>query len=678
VVGEASVLSVKRQWFRSGSQRLIAGALPIAAALSLGSSLMGALLPSFVLAYLVGAHLLVNLALCVVSLSLLGLRDQRGRWFDLTLACTGLAGVLSSLWLMGETVILGLPVDLSAAFLVIDSLTNVVLIIGLAATSIGQHRRLAPRLAGYLPLSLLFVACVYLTYQADLYGGPPVPFSLALDGRMLLSFLSAVFAWSFVFSQKPSLEVVGRGARGVLVGALVLQLLARTLFAVQYASLHTAVSSFFLVGSPSDAFGLFAQSVLLIAVLAFFTGIVELVPVKRLATIKCSAASRALLLGTLVVAVLVTATTAIALVGRVLPVFLSQADAMLALHTVAAGLLLGGAVVILALGLAAMAMTRLMTRPIEQLDEEITQATQAGLTSYRDPPNLIFAELQGISDGYRQLLDALKRTRAQLRTPDPFARRQPNAPTSASGVDTYSAVLENQASSANDAISKSTEALARMPDDKTEMNRRLKEVIAATEQLQEILRVLQTLRQVEGGEAPEPSSKDLGNVLRQVVEATKERFPHRLIRVSLQLSDPHPRILASDLVTDIFASILRCIVENDPSEEVGIDTAVSQVRELETTYWQTLITSHGWFLSDEQKDGMFQPEAAQGLRTPPGLFLARALVEALHGSLRTGSDLPEDRHYGTTFAVLLPAVMQAQSSASRLRLKKPEPKPSKR
>lgn len=669
------MLNAKHHWFRSGSQRMVAGALPIAATLSLGSYAMGFLFPSFALAYLVGAHLLANLALCALSISLLGLRDRHGRWFTLTLASTGLVGLLSCLWLIVETLSFGLLPVFSTAFLIIDSLGNVALIIGLAATSIGQHRRHPARLVGYLFLPLLFLACIFVTYQANLVGNPPGFFALGLEGRILLSFFSAVFAWSFFFSQNPPLDVVGRSTRAVLVAALVLQLLARTLFALQYAGLHMAVPSFFLVGSPSDVLVLFAQSMLLIAGLAFFTQIVEMMPVARPAIIKYSAASQTLLLTTLVTAVLVTATTAIALVGRVLPVFLSQSDTMLALHTIAGGLVLGVFVVLLTVGIAASAMARLMARPMQELSREIAEVAQPGLTSYQAPRNLVFAELQSVSAGYGQLLDALKRTRSQLRTPDPFAHREPGMPAGVSGADFYSAVLEYQASVANETISKNAAALAHTVDDKGDTNRRLKDIIAATEQLQEVLRVLQTLRQVEASEIPELSSKDLGNILQQVVEETKERFGQRMIRVSLQLSEPHCRVLANDLVTDIFTSILRCIVRNDANEEVVIDLTVNQVQELETTYWQTVVTSHGWIVPDEQKDTMFQRDARLAHAAAPGLLLAKAITEALHGALRTGNEVPYEQRYGTAFAVLLPAVMQDQ--LSRLRMKRAEPGQSK-
>jgi hypothetical protein len=655
---------------------MIAGALPIAAALSLGSYVTGVLLPSFALTYLVGAHLLANLALCALSLSLLGLRDRRGRWLSLTLIFTGLLGVLGSLWLIGETLILGLPTVFPAVFLIIDSLGNVILIVGLAAVSVGQHRRSRARPVGYLFLSLLFLACIFVIYQANLAGNPPVLLALGLDGRILLSFFSAIFALSFFFSQRPPLDLVGRATRTVLVAALILQLLARTLFALQYAEMHLAVSSFFLVGSPSDVLVLFADCVLLTGGLAFFTQILEVMPAARPAVIKYGVANRTLWLTTLAAAVLVTATAALALVGRVLPVFLSQADAMLALHTIAGGLVLGVVIVLLTVGVAASAMAHLMTRPMEELSGEIAEVGQPGLTSYQEPRNLVFAELQSVSDGYRQLLDALKRTRSQLRAPDPFAHRELGKQAEAPGVDFYSAVLEYQTSTTSEVILRNAEALAHTVDDKGDADRRLKDVIAATEQLQEVLRVLQTLRQVEAGEIPEVSSKDLGNILRQVVEETKERHGQRVLRISLQLSEPHSRILANDLVTDIFTSILRCIVRNDANEEVVIDLTVNQVQEAAIAYWQTVITSHGWIVPDEQKDTMFQRDPRQAHTATLSLLLAKELTEALHGALRTGNEVPYDQRYGTAFAVLLPAVMQDQPSKLGVRkIESRRPKP---
>jgi hypothetical protein len=646
---------------------MIAGALPIAAALSLGSFITGALFPSFALAYLVGAHLLANLALCALSFSLFGLRDRRGRWLSLTLAFTGLVGALGSLWLIGETLILGLPTVFPTVFLIIDSLGNAILIVGLAAVSVGQHRRSRARPVGYLLLSLLLLACIFVIYQANLVDNPPVLLALGLGGRIVLSFFSAVFALSLFFSQRPPLEIVRPSTRAVLVAALVLQLLARTLFALQCTETHTALSSFFLVGSPSDVLILFAECVLLTGGLAFFTQILEVMPAARPATIKYGVASRTLWLTTLAAAVLVTATTALALVSRVLPVFLSQADTMLALHTIAGGLVLGVVIVLLTVGVVASAMAHLMARPMQELSGEIDEVSQRGLTSYQEPRNLVFAELQSVSDGYHQLLEALRRSRSQLRAPDPFAHREAGKQAEAPAADFYSAVLEYQVSTTSEMIQRSAEALAHTVDDKAETNRRLKDVIAATEQLQEVLRVLQSLRQVEAGEIPEVSSKDLGNILRQVVEETKERYAQRALRISLQLSEPHPRVLANDLLTDIFTSVLRSIVRNDANEEVVIDVAVSQVQEVEIAYWQTVITSHGWIVPDEQKDTMFQRDARQAHTATPSLLLAKALTEALHGAFRTGNEVPYDQRYGTAFAVLLPAVMQDQTSKLGMR-----------
>jgi hypothetical protein len=340
---------------------------------------------------------------------------------------------------------------------------------------------------------------------------------------------------------------------------------------------------------------------------------------------------------------------------------------MLALHTIAAGLVLGVVILLVTVGAAASALARLVARPLEELDVEITAATQPGLISYREPRHLVFTELQSLSDGYRQVLDVLKRTRSQLRAPDPFAHREPATQVAAPGTDFYSAVLEYQASKASEVILRNTAGLAQAAGEKGETGKSLKEVIAATEQLQEALRVVQTLRSVEAGEIPELSSKDLGNTLRQVVEETKERFGQRVLRISLQLSEPHCRVLANDLVPDIFTNILRCIVRNDLNEEVVIDLAVNQVRELQIAYWQTVITSHGWIVPDEQKDTMFLRDPRQAQTAQPSLLLAKALVESLQGALRTGNEVPYDPRYGTAFAVLLPAVMQDQPSMPRLK-----------
>jgi hypothetical protein len=562
--------------------------------------------------------------------------------------------------LTAETLLIGLPTAFPTGYLTLDSLRNVALVIGLAAISAGHHRRRQAQLIGYLFLSLLVLACILTTYQANLLGNPPVSLALAVGGRLLLSFFTAIFAWSFFFSLSPPLNLVGRAVRGVLVAAPILQLLARTLFALQYAQLHMTVASFFFAGSLLDGLLLFAECVLLVAGLALFTQVVELMPTPRPAIIGYGTTSRTLFLATLVAAVLVTATTAIALVGRILPVFLPEPETMLALHTIAAGLVLGVVIVLITVGAAAFAMTRLILRPLDELGNEVAAVTQPGLTAYQEPRHLVFTELQSLSDGYRQLLDVLKRTRSQLRAPDPFARRESATEVPASRDDFYTAVLDHQAARASEVILRNLQRLAQTPDETGEMGKNLKEAIAATEELQEVLRVIQTLRTVDAGEIPELSSRDLGNILRQVVEETKEGFGHRILRISLQLSEPHCRILANDLATDVFTNILRCIVRNDVNEEVVIDLAVNQVQELDTTYWQTVITSHGWIVPDEQKDTMYLRDPRQAHTAQLSLLLAKALVEALHGVLRTGNEVPYDPRYGTAFAILLPAVMQDQ------------------
>lgn len=585
-----------------------------------------------------------------------GFRNRRARILCLILMLSSLLSISGfALTIMG-TLLMGTAPSFPSLSSVMEGLSSLALVIGLAAVSANQRReRRVVEWLGYLILILVFLFLLFLIYTSNLEGTPPVVYALVAGTGMTLSFFSAVFAWSFYFSADPPLNLTGKVSRFLLVAAMVLQLFARSAFALNYAFLHQQVPLFYYAGSAADALLFFSGLILLTAVLALLAHTVESFPAHRPASIRLSTMT-VIVSSSLILALILTVDLAsLALASQVMGSLLPAQDTSLALQTFGGGLMLIVVLTLLVGGGAAAAMGNLLMKPLEGLNRQVLAVTEPGMTAYREPPALIFTELQSLSDSFGRLVDRINRIIAELRSvrPEGWMERGASRP-----VDFYIDLLSHEIRNYSQVILSNMELMGRLAGQgegaKDQMAHCMTAVTEAVDKIRDILGQVQTLRRLEREGTPDLVDTDLIQGLSKAVQMVKSLYPQRRVRVEMDLPSEPCYVLANALLEDLFVNLLRNAVDNDPHEEVVIEVAVRPLHEQGVDYWQTTITDRGLGIPDEEKDTLFLRDQRGARRRGLGLLLVATLVEAYRGKIRVENRVPGDHRYGTVFTVLLP------------------------
>lgn len=652
-------------WFQSYGHKFVIIAFPIALIFSLIPFVIGLFDSQIALTYLVSANIVVFLTIFGVCLILLGFHNLVARRLALIVAITSIIGVCANFWLLIETLFFGLPVSYPSASSYLAAIANIVLLVGFALVSIEQRRQSWRQVGGYLLIIIFFLACILTVYQLNLTFHPPIFPAIGSGLRVLIGFFTAIFAWSFYFNQNPPKEVIGRLSRFLLVLASLILLVGYTVFAVQYASGYVLISAFFYSGSLSDIISLFAIFTFLIAILTIFTETLEKMATIRSISIKYPVVTRVVLVLSLVVVLILISTIAIAITGRVLLVYLSPSDVMVALHTISGGLIAGIAVLILISGSAAYYLSRLLYQPLEGLEAETGAVTEPGIISYNEPPALLFAELQEVSDSYASLVEELSRVRAELRrfTITEHRLRKPST-SQLTNLDYYLAILSNSITNRIQSILSLTE-LGGLATTKEEHKHFFGMIQAEVNEIEDMMKSIQLLRLIDAQALPEFSRIDLCSTVAAVINELQELVPESTGQINLSLPAQKCQVLANYYLGQIFQPLLRLTLGQDVGGTATIDVTFSKITEFEIEYWQTEIAHPKWVLSDVEKVLLFRSDTEQPQKAVPNLLVVPALVNYFRGKFYVKNIVLDDPRYGTVFQILIPSVKRSRTRKKR-------------
>ncbi len=659
------------RWFQSYEQKLVAIAFPIALLLSVLPLLIGFFVPQIASVYLISAYIVVFLTIFGVCLVLLGFHNKVARRLVLIVAVTSLLGAVAHYWLLIETLFLGFQITYPNGSAYISALANLVMLGGLVLVSIEQRRRSMRQLAGYVLITLLFAVCILSTYQMNLTFHPPLLPAIGTGLRILIGFLTAVFAWTFYFNQDPSEEVIGRTGRLLLVLASLILILGYTAFAFQYAMGWRDISTFYYAGSLSDTITLLAIFTFLIAVLAIFSETLENMATTRPMSIKYEVITRVLLIVLLLIVLTLVATVAITLIGRVLLVYLAPIDAQVALQTIGIGLLIGFGIIALVVGGIGSFLSRWLYRPLEHLEAETNAVTEPGIVSFTEPPGLVFTELQDVSDSFAELINELSRVRAELRR-FTITERRLRTPTTShlARLDYYLAILNNSVTNRIQTIMSLTE-VGRGTANQEEQTHVLDMIQTEINEIHYLLKSVQLLRLIDTQALPEFRRIDLVPLMTELINELQEVIPESACQISLYLPEQKAFVLANEYATQIFQPLLRLAMERDVGGPATIEVTFSKIKEYGADFWQVDIVHPKWVLPDIEKVLLFRADPEQPQKANPSLLLVPALVEYFRGKFRVKNIVIDDSQYGTVLQVLLPQVTRRQPSPPKNSEEKP-------
>ncbi len=644
----------RSRWFQSYGKKLVAFAFPMALLLSVFSLIIGYFVPSIASVYLIIAYIVVFLTIFGICLILLGFHNKVARRLVLVVAITCFLGAFAHYWLLTETLFLGFQIIYPNGSAYISALANLVMLIGLALVSIEQRRRSKRQITGYVLIIMFFTVCILTTYQMNLTFHPPLLPAIGTGIRILIGFLTAIFAWTFYFNQNPPEDVMGRTSRLLLVLASLFLILGYTTFAFQYAIGWMDISVFYYSGSISDAIMLLAVFTFLIAVLAIFSEALENMATSRPLSIKYEAMTRVLLIVPLLIVMSLVATIAIVLFGRVLLVYLAPIDALVALQTVGVGLLIGLSVIILGVGGIGYLLSRWLYRPLIYLEAETIAVTDPGVISYTEPQGLVFAELQEVSDSFAEIINELSRVRAELRRFTITEQRLMKPPTSQlTKLDYYLAILNNSVTNRIQTIMSLSE-VARGVSNQEEQTHILDMIQTEITEIHYLLKSVQILRLIDSQALPKFRRIDLITVITELINDLQEIIPESTSSISLVLPDQKAFVLANEYVSQIFQPLFRLVLEQNIGSPATIEVTFSKKIEYGTDFWQINISHPKWVLPDIEKVLLFRADSEQPQKANPNLLVVPALVEYFHGKFYVKNIIIDEPQYGTLLQVLLP------------------------
>jgi hypothetical protein len=644
----------RSRWFQSYSQKLIAIATPLALLLAAVPLLIGFFVPQIATVYLITTFIVVFLTIFSLCLVLLAFYNKVARRLVLIVAISAFLGAVAHYWLLIETIFLGFHISYPNVSAYIAASANLVLLIGLTQVSLGKRRLSKRQIGGYILLISLFILCIVSTYQMNLIFHPPELPAIGTGIRILIGFFTAVFTWTFYFSQDPPREVIGRSSRRLLVIASLILILGYTVFAFQYALGWQAVSTFYYAGSISDSVILLAVFIFLIGIFTLFSEALENITLARTLSIKYEVITRVLLICFFLVAMTLIATIALTLFGRVLLFYLNSADALLGLQTAGLGLLLGFGVVGLFLGSISWLLSRWLFRPLGQLEVETAAVTDPGIIAYTEPPRLAFKELQGISDNFGNVLNEISRIRAEMRRFTITERRLRTPSTShLAKLDYYLAILNNAVTNRIQTIMSLTE-IGQGASDIEERSQVLNSIQTEITQIQDLLKSVQLLRLIDTQDLPELNRIDLGSVITETIKELQILLPESTSQISLSLPNQQILVLANEYVSQIFHTLFRLALQQDVGGPNTIEVTFSEVSEMGIEFWQIDILNPRWVLPDIEKVLLFREDPEQPQKANPSLLLVPALVEYFRGKFRVKDIVIDDPQYGTMLQVLLP------------------------
>jgi signal transduction histidine kinase len=438
-----------------------------------------------------------------------------------------------------------------------------------------------------------------------------------------------------------------------------IQFLGFTVFALEYAVLHSMVPAFYFAGSFSDSILTFAGLMLIITVLAIFAQTIEIMPENRPASVRYVAVTTILVLSILMGILLVLTIATVSLIQTVLTIFLPIQTVTIAMQMIGVGFLSIVGLLLIIGGIVSYFLIDLLYRPLERLEAQIQDVSEPGITAYEEPRHLLFIELQSLSDNFHLLVERIKRISYELRkVRSQKTRRRKTAPTTRPEKDQYSELLTYRITDSSKEILGNAEALLESFKDDPRTSKYIQSIIDEARQIQRMLSSVQMLRQIKAEQVPELSRVDMCKTLKTVFDKIKAQYSQRDLSFPSKLPRFGCKVMANLLLQDLITNLLQYLIERNPHNKVVIEVEVNEITWAALSYWQVTFTDKGNVIPDEEKDVLFRRDLLPARELPISILLAEVLAASFKGKIEVRNRIPGDRRYGTIFILRSPSAPQ--------------------
>jgi signal transduction histidine kinase len=150
--------------------------------------------------------------------------------------------------------------------------------------------------------------------------------------------------------------------------------------------------------------------------------------------------------------------------------------------------------------------------------------------------------------------------------------------------------------------------------------------------------------------------RDIEPDFRSALQATKQAFPKKTIRVDTNIHPDEYKVLADDFIIDLFYNLLHNAIKFDHKEKVDIEVKVSPDKN--KRFLRVEISDHGSGIPDDLKERIFARytqkvgEKAQG--SGIGLTLVQRIIDRYGGRIWVEDRVKDNHSKGAKFVFLLP------------------------
>lgn len=150
---------------------------------------------------------------------------------------------------------------------------------------------------------------------------------------------------------------------------------------------------------------------------------------------------------------------------------------------------------------------------------------------------------------------------------------------------------------------------------------------------------------------------ELYNILKKSIEMIKKSFIHKQILVDINIPDKKVKIIANDLLVDIFENILTNAVNYTNNSIVEISVKLSDSLKDDINYLKIEFIDNGIGINDEMKEFIFhrgyrKEKNVRGMGL--GLSLVKKIIDSYVGEIWVEDNVKGDCSEGSNFVILIP------------------------
>lgn len=182
---------------------------------------------------------------------------------------------------------------------------------------------------------------------------------------------------------------------------------------------------------------------------------------------------------------------------------------------------------------------------------------------------------------------------------------------------------------------------------------RLDKARALVKEAKAVVNNVRKLSEARYGGAGTKQAYDLKQVLIKCIACIERDFPEKDLVVDFDCPDNECRVVADDLIPDLFSNILGNAVKYSHGDKAEVDVAVSKGHDA----WIVRIEDQGIGISDDRKElvfSRFAKRAGGAGGSGLGLSIVSLLVDQYNGLITLKDRVTGDHTQGASFEIALP------------------------